>query len=60
MDSEGITFKMVEDLININKLTNQLISNHSKQSEVELLVALFASVESKINTIIKFLNTEEE
>lgn len=60
MDSEGITFKMIEDLINIKKLTNQLISNHSKQSEVELLVALFASVESKINTIIKFLNTEEE
>ncbi|WP_249819560.1 tyrosine-type recombinase/integrase, partial [Escherichia coli] len=27
MDSEGITFKMVEDLINIKKLTNQLISN---------------------------------
>ncbi|NCH84216.1 site-specific integrase [Cronobacter malonaticus] len=60
MDSEGITFKMIEDLINIKKLTNQLISNHSKQSEVELLVALFAGVESKINTIIKFLNTEEE
>ena len=60
MDSEGITFKMIEDLINIKKLTNQLISNHSKQSEVELLVALFTSVESKINTIIKFLNSEEE